>query len=66
MSNKLEQLKFILEKIIGIWKHTGKVRIYILYQKIFYFWLPPRFSDPPTALKLEPWGENHVLKSDQK
>ena len=25
-SNKLEQFKFKLEKIIGIWKHAGKVR----------------------------------------
>ena len=25
MSNKLEQIEFILEKIIGIWKHAGKV-----------------------------------------
>ena len=26
ISNKLEQLEFKLEKIIGIWKHAGKVR----------------------------------------
>ena len=25
-ANKLEQLGFKLEKIIGIWKHAGKVR----------------------------------------
>ena len=25
-SNKLEQLEFKLEKIVGIWKHAGKVR----------------------------------------
>ena len=31
MSNKLEQLEFKLEKIIGIWKHAGKVR-----KKIFW------------------------------
>ena len=26
MSNKLEQLEFKLEKIIGIYKHAGKIR----------------------------------------
>ena len=30
ISNKLEQLEFKLEKIIGIQKHAGKVRKYIL------------------------------------
>jgi hypothetical protein len=37
MSNKLEQLKFKLEKIIGIEKHAGKVRKAGLLQfSIFY------------------------------
>ena len=31
ISNKLEQLEFKLEKIIGIVKHTGKVRKRILF-----------------------------------
>ena len=30
MSDKLEQLEFKLEKIIGIQKHEGKVRKYII------------------------------------
>ena len=38
-SNKLQQLEFILEKIIGIYKHAGKVRKYVtrLFHKIGMF-----------------------------
>ena len=35
MSNKLEQLEFKLEKIIGIQKHKGKVRKTCLEKHVF-------------------------------
>ena len=35
LTNKLEQLQFKLEKIIGIEKHAGKVRKYIYLCAIF-------------------------------
>ena len=31
MSHKLEQFKFKLEKIIGIYKHAGKVRKFLSF-----------------------------------
>ena len=39
MSNKLEQLEFIMEKIIGIEKHAGKVtKDYFFSGLFFLFW----------------------------
>ena len=41
--NKLEQLEFKLEKIIGIQKHAGKVRkLYVFHLPIFqcFYWSP--------------------------
>ena len=40
MSNKLEQLEFKLEKIIGIYKHAGKIRKNILPSSWSHFHLP--------------------------
>ena len=41
MSNKLEQLEFILEKIIGIQKHAGKVRkdLFLFCLFFIYFFI---------------------------
>ena len=36
ISNRLEQLQFKLEKIIGIYKNAGKVRNGILLPKLFW------------------------------
>ena len=36
MSSKLEQLKFKLKKIIGIYKYAGKVKKVIVLKYFFY------------------------------
>ena len=37
MSNKLEQLEFKLEKIIGIQKHVGKIRKYVSLNNFLFY-----------------------------